>query len=79
MTAETRTVDELLAEIALLQRKVDSLKQELKRSDDEYEAAIAERDRARTALREACDQIAALESDLADAAVARQTAGEVTS
>lgn len=52
-TTETRTVEDLLAENALLQRKVDSLKSELKRSDDEYEVAIAERDRYQLAWKSA--------------------------
>jgi hypothetical protein len=65
---------DLLAELAavraerdLAQRKVASLKAEQDRDDAEYAAVIAERDSAREALREACDQIAALESDLGGA------------
>lgn len=81
--AAIAVADEELAEVraenALLQRKVASLKELQAKDDAEYAEAIAERDRARTALREACDQIAALESDLADAVAARQVAGEVTS
>ena len=76
-------VPALLAELAavraerdLAQRKVASLKVEQDRDDAEYAAVIAERDSAREALREACDQIAALESDLggATARIAELTA-----
>ena len=49
----TPTVDELLATIARLGRKVDSLKSELKRSDDEYEAVVGERARYRLAWQSA--------------------------
>ncbi len=52
------------AEIARLQRKLASLTAEQDKSDAE---AIKERDDARAALREATDQIAALESDLGGA------------
>ena len=50
-----------------LQRKVASLKEQQERDDAEYAQAIGERNQSRSMLREACDQIAALESDLGDA------------
>ena len=47
------TVEELQATIGRLERKVDSLKSELKRSDDEYEVACAERARYQLAWKSA--------------------------
>lgn len=57
------------AEKALLRRKITSLRKLQEQDDTEYAQAIAERDRARTALREACDQIVALKSAHAEAGV----------
>ncbi len=59
-----------------LQHMVAGLKDQQEKDDAEYAAVIAERDSARKALREACDQIAALESDLggATARIAELTA-----
>lgn len=65
--AEERIAELEGVTIDSLHRKVDSLKAQQAQDDAEYATAIAERDRARAALREACDQIAKLESDLADA------------
>ncbi|MEU6543960.1 hypothetical protein [Streptomyces sp. NPDC046859] len=54
-------------EIARLRRKLAGLTAEQDKSDAEFDKAIKERDSAREALSEACDQIAALESDLGGA------------
>ena len=67
--AEQRIAELEGVTIDRLHRKVDSLKAQQAQDDAEYATAIAERDRARAALREACDQIAKLESDYAGAAV----------
>lgn len=60
---------ESAAENTRLERKVAGLTAEQERDDAEYAKAIRERDRARSALREAADQVAELESHHAEAVV----------